>query len=356
MQQSSPGPATTPPVLSVVVPCFNEEEVIAITHRQLSAAVRKLVSAYEIIYVDDGSRDRTLEILHGIALEDSNTRVLSFARNFGHSSAVSAGLDFSTGRAIVIIDADLQDPPEVIGEMLEQWVNGVDVAYGVRTERDGDSAFKRKTAALFYRILNRMSDTPIPLDTGDFRLMDRRVVEVLRAMPEQDRFIRGMVSWIGFRQVAVEYRRHARVAGTTKYPLRKMIRFAVTGILSFSSAPLRIATWAGFAAACVAVGGIAYAVASKLIFRATVPGWAATFTAVMFVSGVQLICTGIIGEYIARVYIQIKGRPLYIVSTAEGFADVSGRSSADGRGVTFAAAAGPSRASLVSGRGVGQPI
>ncbi len=310
---------TTPMLLSVVVPCFNEQEVIAITHETLSRVLHDLVAEYEIIYVDDGSRDRTLEILHDIVRDDPRSRMLSFARNFGHASAVSAGLEFCAGSAVVIIDADLQDPPEVIGQMLQQWTAGADVVYGVRTERDGETWFKQRTAAVFYRILNRMSETPIPLDTGDFRLMDRRVVDVLRAMPEQDRFIRGMVSWIGFRQVPVEYRRHARVAGTTKYPLRKMIRFAVTGLLSFSSAPLRMATWAGFSAALVALAGIAYALLSKLIFRTAVPGWAATFVAVMFVSGVQLICTGIIGEYIARVYIQIKGRPLYVVATTDGF-------------------------------------
>ena len=347
MEGTTPVPATGTPVLSVVVPCYNEEEVIAITHTTLSETLRTLVSDYEIIYVDDGSRDRTLGILREIARGDPRTKVLSFARNFGHSPAVSAGLDFSTGSAAVIIDADLQDPPEVIGLMLQHWVNGADVVYGVRTGRDGETWFKQKTAALFYRTLNRMSDTPIPLDTGDFRLIDRRVVEVLRAMPEQDRFIRGMVSWIGFQQVPVEYRRHARAAGTTKYPLRKMIRFAVTGLLSFSSSPLRLATWAGFAAAFVALAGIGYAFAAKLIFRTAVPGWAATFTAVMFVSGVQLICTGIIGEYLARVYIQIKGRPLYIVSTAEGFDAASQHAPSEGRGVAPPPLARASRLALV---------
>lgn len=310
------------PVLSVVVPCFNEEEVIAMTHKMLSETLRSLVPDYEIIFVDDGSRDRTLEILSDIASEDPHCKVLSFARNFGHASAVSAGLDYCTGNAVVLIDADLQDPPEVIGDMLAKWVGGADVVYGVRTEREGETWFKERTAKLFYRLINRMSDTHIPLDTGDFRLMDRRVINVLRLMPEQDRFIRGMVSWIGFRQVPVEYRRRARAAGTTKYPFRKMVRFAVTGVLSFSSAPLRVATWAGFFAALVALGGIGYGIASKVIFRTAVPGWAATFVAVMFVSGVQLICTGIIGEYLARVYMQIKGRPLYVISTAEGFESV----------------------------------
>jgi polyisoprenyl-phosphate glycosyltransferase len=305
--------------LSVVVPCYNEEEVIALTHRQLTNVLQSLVTSYEIIYVDDGSRDRTAEILHDIVMSDSCARVVCFGRNFGHQFAVSAGLDHASGSAVVIIDADLQDPPEVIEPMLHAWVEGADVAYGVRTDRDGESWFKRHTAAAFYRVLNWVSDTQIPADTGDFRLMDRRVLNVLRSMPERDRFIRGMVAWIGCRQVPIGYRRAPRAAGTSKYPLGKMLRFAVTGILSFSSAPLRVAIWAGFGAAFIALVAMLHALAAKLIFHNTVPGWAAIFTALMFVSGVQLICIGIIGEYLARVYMQSKCRPLYVVSAALGF-------------------------------------
>jgi polyisoprenyl-phosphate glycosyltransferase len=315
--------------LSVVVPCYNEEEVIALTHRQLSSVLQSLVTSYEIIYVDDGSRDRTPEILYGIVTNDPCARLVSFARNFGHQFAVSAGLDHASGSAVVIIDADLQDPPHVIEPMLQAWIEGADVAYGVRTDREGESWFKRRTAAAFYRVLNWVSDTPIPVDTGDFRLMDRRVLDVFRAMPERDRFIRGMVAWIGFRQVPIEYRRAPRAAGATKYPLGKMLRFAVTGIVSFSIAPLRLATWAGFGAASIALLSILYALAGKFIFHTTVPGWTAIFTAMMFVSGVQLICIGISGEYLARVYMQVKARPLYLVSAALGFpssrAELAGR-------------------------------
>jgi dolichol-phosphate mannosyltransferase len=343
-------PEVSGPVLSVVVPCYNEEEVIAVTYRELSITLQRLVPDYEIIFVDDGSRDGTLPILRDLARGDARTRVVAFARNFGHSSAVSAGLDFCSGDAVVLIDADLQDPPEVIEQMLQEWAAGADVVYGVRTERAGETWFKRRTASMFYRALNKMSDTPIPLDTGDFRLMDRRVVDVLRAMPEHDRFIRGMVSWVGFRQVPVAYRRHARAAGQTKYPFRKMIRFAVTGILSFSSAPLRLATWAGFFAALVAISGIGYALASKMIWKTAVPGWAATFVAVMFVSGVQLICTGIIGEYLARVYMQSKGRPLYVVAAAEGFGAANHAFSTNGRGVVPTDSTRANRLALLGNR------
>jgi glycosyltransferase involved in cell wall biosynthesis len=305
--------------LSVVVPCYNEEDVIALTHRELTTVLRSLVTSYEIIYVDDGSTDRTFQILHGIVAGDPCARVVSFARNFGHQFAVSAGLDHASGSAVVIIDADLQDPPQVIEPMLHAWIQGADVAYGVRTDREGESWFKRRTATAFYRLLGWVSDTRIPAETGDFRLIDRRVLDVFRSMPERDRFIRGMVSWIGFRQVPIEYRRAPRAAGRTKYPLRNMLRFAVTGILSFSSAPLHLAMWAGFGAAFIALGGMLYALVGKLIFNNTVPGWAAIFTGMMFVASVQLICIGIIGEYVGRVYMQSKARPLYVISAALGF-------------------------------------
>jgi dolichol-phosphate mannosyltransferase len=305
--------------LSVVIPCHNEQEVIALTHRQLTEVLQSLVTSYEIIYVDDGSTDRTVAILQEIVANDTCARLVSFARNFGHQFAVSAGLDHASGNAVVIMDADLQDPPQVIEPMLKAWAQGADVAYGVRVDRAGDSWFKRRSASAFYRLLNRVSETPIPVDTGDFRLMDSRVLKVLRSMPERDRFIRGMVAWLGFRQVPIEYHRAPRAAGTSKYPLRKMLRFAVTGILSFSIAPLRVAMWAGFGAAVIALSSMAYALVARLIFHNTVPGWAAIFTAMMFVAGIQLICIGISGEYLARVYRELKGRPLYVVSAASGF-------------------------------------
>jgi len=307
-------------LLSVVVPCFNEEEVIARTHRRLTDVLATQPQIeLEIIYVDDGSRDRTLAILKDLRSTDARVRVVSFSRNFGHQFAVTAGLDHAAGDAVCVIDADLQDPPEVIVEMLARWRAGVDVAFGVRTEREGESAFKLWTAKLFYRTINRMSETAIPLDTGDFRLLDRSAVEAFQAMPERDRFVRGMVAWAGFRQEAVPYRRAARAAGTTKYPLRKMLRFAADGIMSFSTAPLRLAIYVGVVAAMLAMAGVAYALAMRLATRNWVEGWTLLFIAVLFIGGVQLMFMGVVGEYIGRIYGEVKRRPLYLVKEQIGF-------------------------------------
>jgi dolichol-phosphate mannosyltransferase len=307
-------------LLSVVIPCYNEEAVIVETHRRLTHTLGTLsLDEFELLYVDDGSRDGTPMILRGLQAADPRVRVLRFSRNFGHQTAVSAGLEHARGDAVVLIDADLQDPPEVIGEMLERWREGYDVAYGRRLERAGETAFKRGTAKAFYRLLNRLSDTEIPLDVGDFRLMDRKVVDALVAMPERARFIRGMVSWVGFRQVAVPYGRAERVAGETKYPLFKMLRLAVDGVTSFSTAPLRLASYVGVASSVVALVGIVYALATRLLTDRWVPGWAALFVAVLFVGGVQLLGLGIIGEYVGRVYDEAKGRPLYLLSERLGF-------------------------------------
>jgi glycosyltransferase involved in cell wall biosynthesis len=310
------------PLLTVVVPCYDEAEVIEQTHRRLVTALSAIVGiAFEIIYVDDGSRDGTLATLRLLHDDEPRVRVLAFARNFGHQTAATAGLDAAAGDAVVLIDADLQDPPEVVAEMVERWRGGADVVYGVRTARDGESAFKRATAALFYRVLGRLSDTRIPVDSGDFRLLDRRVVDVLRAMPERDRFLRGMVAWTGFRQVALPYRRDARRAGRTKYPFVRMLRFAVTGVVSFSWAPLRLAVWLGFTTAALSVVGIVVALYQRLVLQITVPGWAATFIALLFFAGVQLVTIGIIGEYVGRLYEEAKGRPLYVVAERLGFPD-----------------------------------
>lgn len=306
-------------LISLVVPCFNEEEVILETHRRL----KELASAqadyeFEFVFVDDGSCDGTLQHLRDIAVADHRTLVVSFSRNFGHQLAVTAGIDEASGDAVVLIDADLQDPPEVVSEMLLKWRDGYQVVYGVRSDRAGESRFKLWSAHLFYRFLNRLSDTPIPLDTGDFRLMDRSVVNVLRTLTERDRFIRGLVSWVGFRQVALPYRRSERFAGTTKYPLRKMIRFAGDGIISFSVRPLKIAMLAGVLCAGLACVGIVWALSVRLLGHAWVPGWTATIIAVLFLGGVQLFCTGILGEYIGRTYMQSKDRPLYIINERIG--------------------------------------
>jgi dolichol-phosphate mannosyltransferase len=307
-------------LLSVVVPCYNEQEVIGETVRQLQHFASSLDGLdVELIFVDDGSRDATRDLLRSFARDDSRIRVVGFARNFGHQVAVTAGIDAAQGDAVVLIDADLQDPPEVVHQMIAKWREGYDVVYGTRTERAGESAFKVATARAFYRLLNRLSDVPIPLDTGDFRLMSRAVVDTLRAMPERDRFVRGMVSWIGFRQVALPYRRAERFAGQTKYPLRKMLRFATDGILSFSTKPLQLSVAMGMTCAAVALVGIVYALFLRMFTSIWVEGWTALMIAVLFIGGVQLISIGILGEYIGRIYNEIKRRPLYVVEEYLGF-------------------------------------
>lgn len=312
--------AIPPKMLSVIVPCFNEEEVIRDTYERLIRVLGALLSlSLEIIFVDDGSRDQTLSILQEIQSKDNRIRVLSFSRNFGHQIAVTAGLEHASGDCVALIDADLQDPPEVILEMIDMWQKGVDVAYGVRTEREGETPFKRLSARMFYRAINRISDIPIPLDTGDFRLMDRRVVKSLLSMPERDRFLRGMVAWVGFRQQPVAYKRVARLAGSTKYPLSKMLRFAADGLLSFSLLPLRFASWMGFIAAGLSLLGIVYALTLRLLTSIWVPGWTLLFIAFLFFGGIQLVSLGLIGEYLGRVYGEVKNRPLYIIKERFGF-------------------------------------
>lgn len=272
----------------------------------------------EIIYVDDGSSDNTLKILKELQQQDARVGIVVLSRNFGHQIAVTAGLDSANGDAVAIIDADLQDPPEVILEMLTLWRQGVDVAYGARLERDGETAFKLWTAKAFYRFMNRLSDTSIPLDTGDFRLMDRKAVDALLAMPERDRFIRGMVAWTGFWQEPVYYRREARAAGETKYPLGKMLSFATDAILSFSTAPLRLAVYLGFAVSGLALLGIIYALILRLFTDTWVTGWTLLFIAMLFLGGVQLLFLGVMGEYIGRIYGEVKQRPLYLVKEKLG--------------------------------------
>jgi glycosyltransferase involved in cell wall biosynthesis len=307
-------------LLSVVVPCLNEQEVLRQTNQQLIAVLQQAPVNFEIIYVDDGSTDSTPDVLRELQLHDARIRVVRFSRNFGHQVAITGGIEHASGDAVVIIDADLQDPPEVILEFLAKWLDGFDVVYGVRTERDGETQFKRWTAKMFYRFIRRLSDTRIPLDTGDFRLMDRRVVDSLLSMPERDRFVRGMVSWLGFSQVGVPYHRASRAAGATKFSLFKMARFALDGIFSFSILPLRLATWTGFAASAVAVLGIIIILLDTYLhLPGMVKGWSSTVIAVLFIGGVQLICLGIIGEYVGRIYGESKRRPLYVVRERMGF-------------------------------------
>ena len=306
--------------LSIIIPCFNEEEVIGETVRQILSFADSLSSLdVEIIFVDDGSKDETLGLLEVAASVDPRIKIISFSRNFGHQIAVTAGVNAAIGDAVVLIDADLQDPPAVIHQMLAKWQEGFDVVYGIRTERMGESSFKLASAKLFYRLLNKLSSVAIPLDTGDFRLMDRRVVNVLASMPEQDRFVRGMVAWVGFKQCALPYKRVERFAGISKYPLRKMLRFALDGILSFSTKPLQVAVGFGFVCAAFSVCGILYALFLRLFTHIWVEGWTALMIAILFIGGVQLICLGILGEYIGRIYNETKRRPLYIVKSQIGF-------------------------------------
>ncbi len=307
-------------LLSVVIPCMNEEEVLRETHRRLAAVLEGISLNFEIVYVDDGSTDSTYDLLHELQAHDSRIRVIRLSRNFGHQVAITAGLEHASGDAVAIVDADLQDPPEVILDFVAKWLDGYDVVYGVRTERDGETAFKRWTAKFFYRFISHLSDTRIPLDTGDFRLMDRRVVDTLLSMPERDRFVRGMVSWLGFSQTGVEYRRAPRLAGVTKFSLFKMVRFALDGIFSFSILPLRLATWTGFVASGLAVLGIIIVLLDRLLGApGLVKGWSSAIIAQLFIGGVQLICIGIIGEYVGRIYGESKRRPLYIVQERMGF-------------------------------------
>lgn len=318
------GVLNQPPLISVVVPCFNEAAVVREMHRRLSELAARLTYVrFEFIYVDDGSRDETPQLSHDLSVSDQRVRGIRLSRNFGHQIATTAGVENAAGEAVVIIDADLQDPPEVIEEMVARWREGYQVAYGQRIERVGETQLKLWTARTFYRCMNRLSRVQLPLDTGDFRLMDRAVVDALSRMPERDRFLRGMVSWVGFRQIAVPYKRDARYAGESKYPLVKMLRFASDALFSFSFAPLRLAIWTGFFAIFLAFAGIAWAVILRFFFDPShwVRGWASLFVAILFMGGVQLISLGIIGEYVGRIYGEVKQRPLYFVRERFGFSN-----------------------------------
>lgn len=309
-------------MLSIIIPCFNEQEVLRETLGRLLAVCDSIKDESELIFVDDGSSDDTREILRTLEKTDPRVKVVGFSRNFGHQTAVTAGIDAASGDAVVLIDADLQDPPELIVEMYRLWKEeGYDVIYGQRTERAGETRFKKLTAHWFYKTLNRMSDVAIPLDVGDFRLMDRKIVDTLNAMPEQDRFIRGLVSWSGFRQKALPYSRAARFAGVSKYPLRKMLKFATTGILSFSTKPLQLSMALGFCSALLAFIGIIWAFVVRIVTDEWIPGWTSILLAVLFIGGIQLICLGVLGEYVGRIYNQSKSRPLYVTDEYLGFGD-----------------------------------
>ena len=306
--------------LSVIIPCYNEAAVIGDTVRRLNNFCSRLPQmGVELIFVDDGSSDSTRDILKAAAREDARVKIICLSRNFGHQIAVTAGMDAAGGDAVVIIDADLQDPPEVIHQMIGKWQEGYDVVYGTRTERPGESVFKLSTSKGFYRILNQFSSIAIPLDTGDFRLMDRKVVDALRAMPERDRFIRGMVCWVGFRQTSLTYKRAERSGGVSKYPLKKMLHFAMDGILSFSTKPLQISIGLGLLTSFLAMIGIVYVLYVRIFTSIWVPGWTMIMVSLLFLGGVQLISIGIMGEYVGRIYNEVKRRPLYVVSESIGF-------------------------------------
>lgn len=305
----------TDKLVSIVVPLFNEELVIDEMYQRLKTAIDPVLRNYEVIMVNDGSRDSTLAKARRICVDDQKFKLVSLSRNFGHQIAITAGMDKAKGDAIVVIDADLQDPPELIGQMVEKWI-GEDcmVVYGTRTSRSGESKFKLLTAAAFYRLLRKLTSVEIPVDTGDFRLIDRRVLNELRQMPERARFVRGMVSWVGFKQRSIEYQRDARFAGTTKYPFKKMLKFAIDGILSFSQVPLKVASGFGMLSAAISFVFMIYGIVVRFFYpEHSVPGWASLFSAVLFIGGVQLICIGVLGEYVGRIYEEVKRRPLYVV-------------------------------------------
>ncbi len=298
-------------LLSVIVPLYNEEEIVAKTFAVLEQELAGI--EHELIFVNDGSTDRTREILESLLPQTPQNRLVSFSRNFGHQAAFSAGLRHARGRAVVIIDGDLQDPPALIRDMLKKWEEGYQVVYAQRKKRKGETFFKKASAHAFYKILHALTSIDIPMDTGDFRLMDRAVVDQLNALPERNRFLRGLVCWVGFKRTGILYERKERAAGKSKYPLRKMFRLAMDGITSFSTTPLKISFLTGTVATTVAFGLFVWSVLEKFLNPVTtVPGWASLMTAIVFFGGIQLMSIGILGEYIGRIYEEVKQRPLYI--------------------------------------------
>lgn len=306
-------------IISVVVPMYFEELVAEECYKQLTKTLCDNKFEYELIFVNDGSKDKTEEILLNLSKIDNRVKVINFSRNFGHQTAVTAGIFNAAGDAIVIIDADLQDPPALILDMVKLWEKGYDVVYGKRKKRSGETIFKLLTAKYFYKFLNYMSDIDIPKDTGDFRLIDRKVAEVFKQMPEKNRFVRGMMSWIGFNQTFVEYERDARFAGETKYPLKKMLKFASDGIIGFSTKPLKLVSSIGIFSVIISIIVFLYSLFSKFYFHAATSGWTSIISLIAFFGGVQLLSLGIVGEYIARIYEESKNRPLYIIKNKINF-------------------------------------
>jgi glycosyltransferase involved in cell wall biosynthesis len=308
----------TEPTFSIVVPVHDEEETLRELHHRLTSVLAELDGSAEIIFVDDGSRDRTFDVIVELQQTDDRVKVARFSRNFGHQVAISAGLDLAAGDAVVVMDADLQHPPETIQEFAARWREGYEVVYGVMAERSSEGWLKQATAKWFYRLLGRMSDIDVPEAAGDFRLVDRKVLDAFKTMREQNRYIRGMFSWLGFRQIGVPYVCPPRFAGTSKYTFRKMVRFARDGILSFSNAPLRLMLKVGVVVSALAVASGIAAIIAKLTGHG-VPGYASIVVSVSFLGGVQLLVLGVMGEYIARIHDEVRGRPLYVLAEVRGF-------------------------------------
>ncbi len=301
--------------ISLVIPMYYEEQVAEECYKRVTKVLKDLNDYnYEIIFINDGSKDKTLEILENLAKTDDNVKIISFSRNFGHQAAVTAGLKYVSGDAIIIMDADLQDPPELIPDMLEYWKNGYEVIYGKRKKREGESAFKLLTAKVFYETLNKLSDVEIPKDTGDFRLVDKKVVDVINSLPEHNKFLRGLFSWVGFKQYAYEYERKERFAGKTKYPLKKMLKLAKDGILGFSTKPLKIVGGLGIISVLISIAILIYAILSFTYkWNSLTPGWTSIMCTMTFLGGIILLSLWMIGEYIARIYDETKQRPEYII-------------------------------------------
>ncbi len=319
MPEHIPLSPSSRPTISIVAPVYNEEAILHELYKRVSETLETLGEPWELVLVNDGSWDRSYEIMLELRQQDPRVHIVNFSRNFGHQIAITAGMDYAQGQAVVIIDADLQDPPSVILEMVDKWREGYDVVYAIRRERKGETRFKLWTAKMFYRIINKITGVNIPLDTGDFRLLDRKAVDALRQIREHHRFMRGLSVWIGFRQTGVTYVREERFAGETKYPLSKMLRFAMDGITSFSYLPLQFATYVGFVIAGLSVLGILLTIILRLSGSQAFYGQATTLVMVLFLGGIQLISLGIIGEYLGRIYDEVKNRPLYIVDEAVGF-------------------------------------
>lgn len=304
---------------SIIVPVFNEEQVLEEFHKRTSSVMQSTHEKYELIFINDGSQDKTLEIIESLRKNDGSIKLLNLSRNFGHQIAITAGMDSASGQAVVVIDSDLQDPPEVILEMIGKWKEGFEVVYGKRIRRKEKSLFKKATAAMFYRLLRVLTDSDIPVDVGDFRLIDRKVCDVMKGFTEKNRYVRGLVSWVGFRQAAVEYERDERFAGKTKYSLGKMIKFAIDAATSFSHKPLKMASYLGVFFSGISFLYLLVVIYERIFTEKTVIGWTSIVAVNLFFNGIVLIILGAIGEYIGRIYDESKGRPLYIIESRKGF-------------------------------------